>query len=67
MCLSSLFPKPPEIKPLPPVPSASDEEVKRREQQEAMRLRQSGGTAATVKTDLAPESIRGERRVLLGV
>jgi len=45
----------------------TDEEIRQREQQERQRLAQSGGTAATVKTDLAPSSLVGQKRVLLGV
>lgn len=60
-------PKPPELKPLPAVPTLQDEEIRQREARERERLAQSGGTAATVKTDLAPGSLVGQRRVLLGV
>lgn len=69
MCFDKLFgsPKIPAIKPLPPAPTLQDEEIRQREAAERERLAQSGGTAATVKTDLAPSSIVGQRRVLLGV
>lgn len=61
------FFKPPELRPLPTAPSANDEEVRRREELERQRLAAAGGTAATVKTDLAPGALTGQRRVLLGV
>lgn len=59
--------KPPELKPLPVAPTINDEAVKQREAAERARLAAAGGTAATVKTDLAPGSLVGQKRVLLGV
>jgi hypothetical protein len=60
------FNKPPELKPLPAAPTANDESVKRAKELEAARLAATGGTAATVKTDLAPSSITPQKKVLLG-
>lgn len=64
MCL---FQKPPELKPLPPTPTIKDEDVKAREDAARAALNQQQGTAGTVKTDLAPTDIVGQKRVLLGV
>ena len=64
MCL---FQKPPELRPLPAAPSANDEAVRRREALERERLAAQGGTAGTVRTDLSPGSLVGQKRVLLGV
>jgi hypothetical protein len=63
MCI---FPKPPELKPLPPAPTVNDDAVRQREAEERARLAADGGTAGTVKTDLAPSSIAGQKRILLG-
>lgn len=57
----------PQLKPLPTTPTVNDEEVRRREAEERARLAAAGGTAGTVKTDLAPGSLVGQKRVLLGV
>lgn len=64
MCL---FQKPPELKPLPAVPTAEDKDVQAREAALRAELEQRQGTASTIKTDLAPGSLAGQRRVLLGV
>lgn len=64
MCFSSSAPKP---TPPPPVPAIDDEAVKNREALERQRLLAQQGTAGTVKTDLAPKSLQGQRKVLLGV
>ncbi len=61
------FFKAPKLQPLPQTPRADSEEVRRREALERQRLAAQGGTASTVKTDLAPSAIAGQRRVLLGV
>ncbi len=61
------FPKPPPLPKLPQTPTANDEAVRQREALERQRLAAAGGTASTVKTDLAPSQIAGQRRVLLGV
>lgn len=66
MCLFKT-PKAAELKPLPPAPSEDDEAVKQREALERQRLLAGQGTAGTVKTDLAPSSLVGQKRVLLGV
>jgi hypothetical protein len=59
--------KPPELKALPQAPSVDDTAVRQREAEERARLLAAGGTAGTVKTDLAPEALTGQRKVLLGV
>lgn len=64
MCL---FQKPPELKPLPPAPTPQDKDVQAREDALRAELEQRQGTASTVKTDLAPSDVTGQRRVLLGV
>jgi len=64
MCLFQ--PKPPELKPLPPIP-AQDKDVQAREAALRAELEQRQGTLSTVKTDLAPSDVSGQRRVLLGV
>ncbi|MER9392523.1 MULTISPECIES: hypothetical protein [unclassified Mesorhizobium] len=64
MCL---FQKPPALKPLPPTPTIEDKDVQAREAALRTELEQRQGTAATVKTDLAPGDLTGQRRVLLGV
>ncbi|MER8455846.1 hypothetical protein [Mesorhizobium sp. M0643] len=64
MCL---FQKPPALKPLPPTPTAADKDVQAREALLRQQLAANDGTAGTVKTDLAPGSLVGQKRVLLGV
>jgi hypothetical protein len=64
MCL---FNKPPELKPLPPTPTAQDKDVQAREAALRASLAGNDGTASTVKTDLAPSDVTGQKRVLLGV
>ena len=70
MCFFST-PSPPKMPPLPTPPSVTMEEVRQREAAERARMAMAGGTAATVKTDLAPQSVAAEqqpqRKVLLGV
>jgi hypothetical protein len=60
------FKKPPELSPLPAAPTANDDSVRRAKELEAARLAAGGGTASTVKTDMAPASIATQKRVLLG-
>lgn len=62
MCFSM-----PKMKPLPTPPRADSDAVRQREALERERLLASQGSAGTVKTDLNPSSIRGQRRVLMGV
>ena len=64
MCL---FQKPPELKPLPPTPTIADKDVQAREAALRAELEQRQGTQSTIKTDLAPSSLTGQRRVLLGL
>lgn len=64
MCFT---PKTPEIKPLPPTPTVDDDAVRRRQQIEEERLRQSAGTQATRVSDLNPSQVKGTQKVLLGV
>jgi hypothetical protein len=64
MCFMS---KPPELKPLPPVPTASDKDVQARAAALQASLKANDGTANTVKTDLSPSDLVGQKRVLLGV
>ncbi|MER9459681.1 hypothetical protein NKI80_07225 [Mesorhizobium sp. M0387] len=64
MCL---FQKPPALKPLPPTPTAEDKDVQARAAALQAQLAANDGTASTVKTDLAPGALVGQRRVLLGV
>lgn len=64
MCL---FQKPPELKPLPPAPTIADKDVQAREAALRAELDKNNGTAGTVKTDLAPSDLTGQKRVLLGV
>lgn len=69
MCLSALFRRPdvPKLAPLPRTPTIDDDAVRARASREAARLASQGGTASTVKTDLSPTSLVGQKRVLLGV
>ena len=64
MCL---FQKPPELKPLPVTPTIRDKDVQARADALQKSLAADNGTANTVKTDLAPSELVGQRRVLLGV
>ncbi|RWO79703.1 hypothetical protein [Mesorhizobium sp.] len=64
MCL---FQKPPALKPLPPAPTIADKDVQAREAALRAELELRQGTAGTVKTDLSPSELTGQRRVLLGV
>lgn len=59
--------KPPELKPLPPTPTAEDKDVQARAAALQQQLAANDGTAGTVKTDLAPSDLVGQKRVLLGV
>jgi len=59
--------KPPALKPLPPTPTVADKDVQAREAALRAQLDQQPGTAGTVKTDLAPSALVGQKRVLLGV
>jgi hypothetical protein len=61
------FQKPPELKPLPPAPTASDADVQAREAALRAELDRRMGTADTVKTDLSPRDLTGQKRILLGV
>lgn len=64
MCL---FQKPPELKPLPVAPTADDKDLQARAAAVQAQLKANDGTANTVKTDLAPSDLVGQKRVLLGV
>jgi len=64
MCFSK--PSIPEPKPLPPTPTVDDDAVRQREQQEAARLAATSGRASTVKSDLSPDQVTGQKKVLLG-
>lgn len=44
-----------------------DKDVQAREDALRAELDQRQGTASTIKTDLAPSSLTGQRRVLLGL
>lgn len=59
--------KPPALKPLPPTPTIADKDVQAREAALRAEVEQRQGTLSTVKTDLAPGDLTGQRRVLLGV
>lgn len=59
--------KPPKLKPLPPTPTAYDKDVQAREDALRASLADTQGSAGTVKTDLVPSSLQGQKRVLLGV
>ncbi len=67
--LAALMPKAPKLSALPAAPTTQDVSAGYAQRQllESQKLEGRGGTAATVKTDLAPSSIVGQRRVLLGV
>jgi hypothetical protein len=69
--LGFLFPKsqatPTVIPKTPDAPTADSDAVRQREMREAELLAARGGTAATVRTDLDPNSIKGNKKVLLGV
>ena len=68
MCVAKLFGmKMPELKPLPAAPTVNDAAVRQRELEERARLAAAGGSASTVKTDLSPSAIAGQKKVLLGV
>lgn len=64
MCFSK--PKIPAPKPLPPTPTVDDDAVRERERQEAARLAASSGRASTIKSDLSPDQVAGQKKVLLG-
>ncbi len=64
MCI---FPKAPELKPLPAAPTVNDADVRAREAEQRAKLEAAQGSSATVKTDLAPSALVGQKRVLLGV
>ncbi|MBZ9962820.1 hypothetical protein LB561_21995 [Mesorhizobium sp. B292B1B] len=49
------------------MPTAEDKDVQAREAALRAELEQRQGTASTIKTDLAPGSLAGQRRVLLGM
>ena len=49
------------------MPTAQDKDVQAREAALRAELDQRQGTLSTVKTDLAPGDVAGQRRVLLGV
>ena len=49
------------------MPTAQNKDVQAREAALRAELEQRQGSASTVKTDLAPGSLSGQRRVLLGV
>lgn len=68
MCLGDLFsPKVPKVKPLPATPTIDDDAVRRRQQLEEERLRQSAGSAATRVSDLNPSQVAGQQRTATGV
>jgi hypothetical protein len=72
MCFNPFSaPKLPNLPKLPETPSPDDDATRHRVQLLQEQLAASGGTAATVKTDLAPADIQQQqasgRRVLLGV
>lgn len=58
--------KPPALKPLPPTPTAEDKDVQARAAALQQELAAKDGTASTVKTDLQPSELVGQKRVLLG-
>lgn len=49
------------------MPTAQDKDVQAREDALRAELEQRQGTLSTIKTDLAPSDVSGQRRVLLGV
>ncbi|MGX5843098.1 hypothetical protein ACWGTI_20465 [Mesorhizobium sp. ArgA1] len=49
------------------MPTPEDKDVQAREAALRAELEHNQGTASTVKTDLAPGDLTGQRRVLLGV
>ncbi len=51
---------------IPQTPSPDDDAVRMRQQQELAALSQQSGTLSTIKTDLDPSKLAGQRRVLLG-
>jgi hypothetical protein len=55
------------LKPLPATPTAQDKDVQARAAALQQQLAGNDGTANTVKTDLAPSALVGQRKVLLGV
>lgn len=59
--------KPPELKPLPPTPTAEDKDVQARAAALQQELQAKDGTTSTIKTDLAPSALVGQRKVLLGM
>lgn len=64
--LAALMPKAPSLTPLPSPPSNNDAAVRLRMQLENEKLAATNGTASTVKTDLDPKSLVGDKKVLLG-
>jgi hypothetical protein len=65
MCFNT---KPPPLPALPTPPSANADAIREREQRERAMMATAGqGTSGTVKTDLSPSSLQGQRKVLLGV
>lgn len=73
MCFAALFgsqsaPPPAIVAPPPPTaPTPDADAIRQRELREAELLAARGGSFGTVKTDLAPSGLQGQRRVLLGV
>lgn len=65
--ITALAPKLPKLTALPTPPSDNSKAVLFQQQLEDEKLRAQGGTQATVKTDLNPSDLVGQRRVLLGV
>jgi hypothetical protein len=49
------------------VPTPQDKDVQAREDALRAELERRQGTLSTIKTDLAPSDVSGQRRVLLGV
>lgn len=65
--LGFLQPKMPRLTAAPAAPTADSASVRQRELEEQKLLEGRTGTAGTVKTDLSPADVAGQRRVLLGV
>ncbi len=57
--------KPPPVTVAPPAPAPDDDAVRQRAQQEAASLYNTG-TPSTIKTDLDPTKLVGNKRILLG-
>lgn len=65
--LGPLMPSMPKVAKAPVAPTDDGAAVRQRELNELKLAEERQGSAGSVKTDLAPGDVVGQRRVLLGV